>query len=308
MNIRNKLIAISLVAAMGVSFTACSDSGSSDSTPAVMETLSSEEIEQVAKHDLTFQVYDPNQQNGVQQDAVESSADGQSADANSNNGGSADNNAQNGDANANNGDANANNGDANAQNGGDNANNNGDNNAQSGNNSSSGAIKSPDNIGSNNVDIPQKTGLQVISGSKLVAQAYWMDLSEQADKVFNGEYLKAQFKIKETAQNGIYPITIEKADFSNWGDPDPKTVKFVQIDGAIVVGGNAEENQFTDSTEPQLLVSNVSGNPGDTVTVIFKVKNNPGVVGNILNFSFNGDALEYLGGESGADFDGNFSS
>lgn len=301
MNIRNKLIAISLVAAMGVSFTACSDSGSSDSTPAVMETLSSEEMEQVAKHDLTFQVYDPNQQNGVQQDAVESSADGQSADANSNNGGNADNNAQNGDANANNGDANA-------QNGGDNANNNGDNNAQSGNNSSSGAIKSPDNIGSNNVDIPQKTGLQVISGSKLVAQAYWMDLSEQADKVFNGEYLKAQFKIKETAQNGIYPITIEKADFSNWGDPDPKTVKFVQIDGAIVVGGNAEDNQFTDSTEPQLLVSNVSGNPGDTVTVIFKVKNNPGVVGNILNFSFNGDALEYLGGESGADFDGNFSS
>ena len=302
MNIRSKLIAISLVAAMGVSFTACSDSGKDSSTIAT-ETLSSEELEQVAKHDLTFQVYDPNQQNGVQQDAVESSADGQSADAgaNNNDGGNADNNAQGGDNNNNN----------NAQ-GGDNNNNNnaqgGSNNAQSGNNSSSGAIKSPDTIGSNTVDIPEKTGLQVISGSKLVAQAYWMDLSEQADKVFNGEYLKAQFKIKENAQNGIYPITIEKADFSNWGDPDPKTVKFVQIDGAIVVGGTAEDNNFTDSTEPQLLVSNVSGNPGDTVTVIFKVKNNPGVVGNILNFSFNGDALEYLGGESGADFDGNFSS
>ena len=302
MNIKAKLIAISLVAAMGVSFTACSDSGK-DSSSAVTETLSSEEIEQVAKHDLTFQVYDPNQQNGVQQDAVESSAGG---DNNNNNAQGGDNNAQNGDNN------NAQNGDNNNAQGGDSNNNNAqsgnNNNAQSGNNSSSGAIKSPDNIGSNTVDLPQKTGLQVISGSELIAQGYWMDLSEQADKVFNGEYLKAQFKIKETAQNGIYPITIEKADFSNWGDPNPQTVKFVQIDGAIVVGGSAEENQFTDSSEPQIMVSNVSGNPGDTVTVIFKIKNNPGVVGNILNFSYNGDALEYLGGESGADFDGNFSS
>ena len=294
MNIKTKLIAISLVAAMGVSFTACSDSGK-DSSSAVTETLSSEEIEQVAKHDLTFQVYDPNQQNGVQQDAVESSAGG---DNNDNNVQGGDNNAQNGDNN------NAQGGDSNNNN----AQNDNNNNAQSGNNSSSGAIKSPDNIGSNAVDLPQKTGLQVISGSELIAQGYWMDLSEQADKVFNGEYLKAQFKIKETAQNGIYPITIEKADFSNWGDPNPQTVKFVQIDGAIVVGGSAEENQFTDSSEPQIMVSNVSGNPGDTVTVIFKIKNNPGVVGNILNFSYNGDALEYLGGESGADFDGNFSS
>ena len=301
MNIKTKLIAISLVAAMGVSFTACSDSGK-DSSSAVTETLSSEEIEQVAKHDLTFQVYDPNQQNGVQQDAVESSAGG---DNNDNNAQGGDNNAQNGDNNnAQGGDSNNNN----AQSNNNNAQSDNNNNAQSGNNSSSGAIKSPDNIGSNTVDLPQKTGLQVISGSELIAQGYWMDLSEQADKVFNGEYLKAQFKIKETAQNGIYPITIEKADFSNWGDPNPQTVKFVQIDGAIVVGGSAEENQFTDSSEPQIMVSNVSGNPGDTVTVIFKIKNNPGVVGNILNFSYNGDALEYLGGESGADFDGNFSS
>ena len=299
MNIRSKLIAISLVAAMGISFTACSDSGSkeeSDSSSTVVETLSSEELEQVAKHDLEFKVYDPNEQ-GVKQDAVESSADGQTGDA-QNGGNNADANAQNGDNNAE-----AQNGDnANA---GDNNNNN--NNAQSGDNNSSGAIQTPADIGSNNVDLPEKTGLQVITGKELIAQAYWMDLSEQADKVFNGEYLKAQFKIKDGVQNGIYPITITKADFSNWGDPNPETVKFVQIDGAVVVGGSAEENQFTDSSEPQLMVSNVSGNPGDTVTVIFSVKNNPGVVGNILNFSFNGDALEYLGGESGADFDGRFS-
>ena len=300
MNIRSKLIAISLVAAMGISFTACSDSGSkeeSDSSSTVVETLSSEELEQVAKHDLEFKVYDPNEQ-GVKQDAVESSADGQTGDA-QNGGNNADANAQNGDNNAE-----AQNGDnANA---GDNNNNN-NNNAQSGDNNSSGAIQTPADIGSNNVDLPEKTGLQVITGKELIAQAYWMDLSEQADKVFNGEYLKAQFKIKDGVQNGIYPITITKADFSNWGDPNPETVKFVQIDGAVVVGGSAEENQFTDSSEPQLMVSNVSGNPGDTVTVIFSVKNNPGVVGNILNFSFNGDALEYLGGESGADFDGRFS-
>ena len=306
MNIRNKLIAISLVAAMGVSFTACSDSGSKDdSSTAVVETLSSEEIEQVAKHDLSFQVYDPNDQGGVQQDAVESSADGSGNDQ----GGNAD--AQSGDNN------NAQGGDNNNANANDsNNNNNNNNNAQDGNNnnnSQSGGnntnvIQSPADIGNNTVDLPEKTGLQVITGKKLIAQAYWMDLSEQADKIFNGEYLKAQFKIKDGVQDGIYPVTIEKADFSNWGDPDPQTVKFLQLDGAVVVGGDAEENKFTDSSEPQLLVSNVSGKAGDTVTVIFSVKNNPGVVGNILNFSYNGDALEFLGAESGADFDGTFSS
>ncbi len=307
MDIKKKLIAISLVAAMGVSFGACSDKkdGSStaakDSSSIVMETLSSEEIEQVAKHDLSFQLIDPNEQGGVKQDAVESSADSQSGNA----GGDA--NAQGGNAG---GDANSQGGNnANAQ--GNDSNNNNNNNSSNNSGGSSGnasSVQTPADIGNNNVDLPQETGLQVISGKKMVVQSYWMDLSEQADKVFNGEYLKAQFKIKDGVQDGIYPITIEKADFSNWGDPDPQTVKFKCIDGAVVVGGEAKENTFDDSSDPQLLTSNVSGKPGDTVTVIFSVKNNPGVVGNIFAFGFNSDALEYVGGENGADFDGNFSS
>ncbi len=289
MHIKKKLIAISAVIAMMLSFSACSDKGDSSSgssaannIPDVKETLSSEEIDQLTKHSLSIEPFIPD--TGVQQDEFEddSNSDNNNADNNS----SIDNNANN--------------------------NNNSNNNNNNNNNNSPGSnTVSPDkpngvtigNTGSNNVDIPQKTGLQVITGTKAVMKASWMDLSEYKDHIFNGEYLTAEFKIKEDAVDGIYPITLDWLDFPNW---DAEDVKFTGIDGAVIVGGDAEENKFNDNSDPQIMVSNVSGKAGDTVKVSFNVKNNPGVVANVLIFGFNGDALEYVSGGEGADFDGQF--
>lgn len=170
--------------------------------------------------------------------------------------------------------------------------------------SSTDAGGSKNNADNNYADLVEESGLQIITGPKTVMQAFWMDASQYKDYVFNGEYLTAQFKIKEGAANGIYPVTIEWADFSNW---DAQTIKFATIDGAVVVGGEAKENSFNDNSDPQLMVTNVSGNVGDTVTVAIHIKNNPGVVANILRFGYNSDALEYVGGGEGADFNGHFS-
>lgn len=162
-----------------------------------------------------------------------------------------------------------------------------------------------DDPGNNNVDLPSKTGLKVHNGTRTTMQAWWMDISKQQDYIFNGEYLVAEFKIKENTADGIYPITLDWLDFANF---DAKTINFTAIDGAIVVGGEAEENKFNEgSSDPQIMVSNVSGKAGETVKVAIQIKDNPGVVANILRFSYNSDVLEFVSAGEGADFNGHFS-
>ncbi|MGN1481423.1 cohesin domain-containing protein [Porcipelethomonas sp.] len=306
MNIKKKLIAIALVCAMAVSFSACSDkkSGTKNGV-ATNATLSSEEIQSLQKHDLTIEPYDESAENA--QDPVENS----NSDAGNNDTGSA---AVQGE------------------------NNNSSSNNQSGNNSSSGNNNSGNNNNNNNNDddntvpslneddllhptdvvmIPGKnqdssesdnssdnSGNETTAGKKEIMQAWWMDLSKSKDFVFDGEFITAQFKIKDTTANGTYPVTIEWTDFSNW---DAQSVKFSTTDGAVVVGSEATPNSFKNDGSAEIMATNVSGNPGDTVTVTFNMKNNPGIVACVFRFGYDSDALEYVGGGSGKDFSGTFS-
>ena len=131
-----------------------------------------------------------------------------------------------------------------------------------------------------------------------------MDLSQSKDFVFDGEFITAQFKIKDTTANGTYPVTIEWTDFSNW---DAQAVKFSTTDGSVVVGSDAPANSFKNDGSAEIMATNVSGKPGDTVTVSFNMKNNPGIVACVFRFGYDSDALEYVGGGSGKDFSGTFS-
>ena len=66
MTIKKKLIAIALVCAMAVPFSACSDKkeGSTGTQKAdTNETLSSEEIQSLQKHDLTIAPYNSSSDN-----------------------------------------------------------------------------------------------------------------------------------------------------------------------------------------------------------------------------------------------------
>lgn len=279
MNIKKKLIALTAVLAIAASFAGCSDKdGSGDNKATTQATLSSEEYNEIAKHDLEITPYVPasSDDSGVQQDAVE----GNNA---------ADNNADNNTA-----------GDNNTANNNNAADNNAANNNAAGGNNSSSPVADND-PGSNNAELPAE--LQVYNGTRTLMQAWWMDISKEEDYVFNGEYLTAEFKIKDGTADGIYPITLDWLDFANW---DGETVKFTGIDGAVIVGGEATENKFNEDGTPQVMVSNVSGKAGDTVKVAIYVENNPGVVANILRFGYNSDVLEYVGGGEGADFDGSF--
>ncbi|MDE5648491.1 MAG: hypothetical protein K2I33_01105, partial [Oscillospiraceae bacterium] len=147
-------------------------------------------------------------------------------------------------------------------------------------------------------------GDNTIAGTKRVMQVWWLDLSKQQDFVFDGEFITADFKIKEGTANGTYPVTVEWLDFSCW---EGKGVAFNGTDGSVVVGSEAKANSFRNDGSPEIMIENVSGKPGDTVTVRFQMKNNPGIVACIFRFAYDSDALEYIGGGEGADFEGTFS-
>lgn len=228
-------------------------------------SLSPEEYNSVAKHDLEIKPFTPGE-GEVVQDAVE--------------GGDTAGNSTSGDNVAGN-----------------------SNNATGGNSTAIGNAAVADNDpGSNNADLPE--ALQVYNGTRTTMQAFWLDLSKESDYVFDGEYLVAEFKIKDNTADGIYPVTLDWLDFCNW---NCDTIKFTGIDGAVIVGGEAVENKFNDDSAPQIMVSNASGKPGETVKVAISLKNNPGIVSNLLRFSYNSDVLEYVGGGEGANFNGHFS-
>ncbi len=133
-------------------------------------------------------------------------------------------------------------------------------------------------------------------------RSYWLDMKKkngEYNKVFNGEFLVVTFKIKDSTPDGNYPITLTEQDFVNWEEQqlDVKTV-----DGHVTVGsatqipnGQAQPGQFT------IQAMNVSGNAGDEVDVVFNVTDNPGLVGYIFNFQYDENALEIVNARVGND-------
>lgn len=288
-NIFKKIVAIGLVSVMAASFTACSDKKSGKDKITV-DSLTSSELESVMKTPFSIKKYEDS---SASQDPVESGGDSSSADSNSSVGGNdsssvVDNNSSGADSNSSQGSNNDNNSSSNNDN----------------NNNSSSAPDPTDIIDNPDVVIVPGTGKNdhdddPAVGNKEVMEVYWMDISKRKDIVFEGEYVKATFKIKDNAPNGTYPLTVEWMDFANF---DAEDVKPTPIEGSVTVGGNAVETKFNNSSDFQLKIDGVSGNPGDEVTVLINAKNNPGFVACLFRFGYNSDVLEYVRGGVGRDF------
>ena len=293
-NIFKKIVAIGLVSVMAVSFTACSDKEGKDKIKT--DSLTSSELEAVMNTPFSIKKYEDS---SASQDPVES-GDSSSADSNSSAGGndssSADNNNSSGaDSNNSQGDNNNNNSNSN--------NDNSSNNDNKNNNSSApdptDIIENPDVVIVPGSDKNDNHEDEPVAYNKEVMEVYWMDIRKKRDIVFEGEYVKATFKIKDNAPNGTYPLTVEWMDFANF---DAESVKPTPIEGSVTVGGSAVETKFNNSSDFQLKIDGVSGNPGDEVTVLINAKNNPGFVACLFRFGYNSDVLEYVRGGVGRDF------
>ena len=255
LNIKKKIIAIAVICAMAVSMSACSDKkeGTAD-TGIKTATLSSEEAEQLKEVDLEISEFIP--PSDAAQDPVEQSGDSSSQSGGSDEQSNAD---PNGESNidqssfdaeqamsstdmvivpGNDGADSSSNSDGGNSTGGDNS--SGDNNNQGGNNNSnSDGSNSNSNSDGNNDNNNSSNSDAVIKGTKKIQQAFWMNLS--GDYVFDGEFITATFKIKETTADGTYPITLDWLDFSNI---EAVSVKVSGVNGSVVVGGEATANTF----------------------------------------------------------------
>ncbi len=123
--------------------------------------------------------------------------------------------------------------------------------------------------------------------------AMWLDVSKDENFFFEGDMLKATFKVKEDIPDGDYKIRIAP-DLSDVAAVSVKPSKV--IDGIIRV--NNGEIEATDvSNETGALVfygDNIACKQGDTIDFNINIKNNTGLVGFCIWFYFDGNALEFV--------------
>ena len=116
----------------------------------------------------------------------------------------------------------------------------------------------------------------------------WMDISKDENFVFNDEFIKISFEIKNDIPDGEYPINFA-TDFSsiNGVIHDP-----VIYPGTITVGGEAKKGEdHSGKTDFILYGDNISCKQGDKVDYYINIKNNPGLAGTVLWFYYDSNAM-----------------
>ena len=157
-----------------------------------------------------------------------------------------------------------------------------------------------ENPGSQNNDATEAANTSSYSPSYDTCQAYWLDMSQEGDFFFNGEFLAFEFEVKEGTPDGSYPITIDSTDIASWDIVrwDPQI-----INGEVAVNTQAAAQEDMPDSDFGLKVNSVSAKPGDTVKVTIDLANNPGFCGFVIEVKYDKNALEMIDSYGGADFD-----
>ena len=158
---------------------------------------------------------------------------------------------------------------------------------------------------SNNSNKTQTTTSSGSSNSNYSANmvnfnAYWLDISKEKDFTFDGDFIEVEMKINENTPAGKYPINITNPQFSNFaatGAIYPATVN-----GYIYVSQDPEQQDTTDNGKFTVIAQNVSGKPGDTVHLKFKMLNNPGLCAMNFNFEYDKNAVTIQNAYAAGDF------
>ena len=134
-----------------------------------------------------------------------------------------------------------------------------------------------------------------------LCKAYWLDMSQEGDFFFNGEFLVIEFKVREGIPDGSYPITFASTDIASWDvvarEPEKK------INGEVAVNTQPAAQEDMPDSGFGLKINSVSAKPGDTVKVSVDLNNNPGFCGFVIELQYDKSALEIVNTYGGADFD-----
>ena len=135
-------------------------------------------------------------------------------------------------------------------------------------------------------------------------QAYWLDISEQKDFVFDGNLLEFELKVNENTPDGIYPIEVYFADLSNYSantDENADKLNNVKFRPGYVCVNKAKPEIPALGKEMTLTPDTVSAKPGESVRVNVRVDNNPGLVAFVIRMHFDNNAMSISKGGAGSD-------
>lgn len=120
----------------------------------------------------------------------------------------------------------------------------------------------------------------------------WVDIAKDKDYVFNDEFIKLSFKIKEDIPDKDYTIRLK---------PDLSDIKGVSIYPDSVIHGTIRVNSgsiaLVDvSAETGMAVygDNIACKQGDTVDYYINFKNNSGIAGALIWFYYDSNAMELV--------------
>lgn len=154
-----------------------------------------------------------------------------------------------------------------------------------------------DNSGNNNATSGNDTTPANNTDSNYVSNtkgmyAMWIDISKNEDFVFNDSVIKVVFKVKDTAPDGVYDISIS---------PDISSIAGVTINpdtianGSIKVGdGSANAVDPSSMNGFAVYGDNLVAKQGDTVEFSINMKENPGMAAFCIWYYYDSNAFEIV--------------
>lgn len=141
-----------------------------------------------------------------------------------------------------------------------------------------------------------------ITGTTTKDTALWIggivtdEAGKQSIKGFNdnGQFMEITFKVKENCQEGNYKVAFNPSTCS-FSDNNSQNLVPVYRAGTVTVGNAQAPESQSSSSSTEISLSNASAQPGETVTLYTSINNNTlGILGFVLSFSYNSDALELV--------------
>ena len=121
----------------------------------------------------------------------------------------------------------------------------------------------------------------------------WSDDTATVNNTTNGVAATLTFKLSESAVRGqSYPISVSY-DYDNYDiyDVNLNCVRFTLENGAVNITAAGEQPTDVPAGTAQIVASDVTAEPGDTVDVDITFANNPGIMGATLTISYDDEAL-----------------
>lgn len=118
---------------------------------------------------------------------------------------------------------------------------------------------------------------------------FWIDISKDSDYIFNDQFIKVTFNLKDNIPNRDYPVRFNP-DLSSVAGKTITPDKVVQ--GTIRVGGDIDAQNVSSESGFVVYGDNVSAKAGDTVDYYLNIKNNPGLAGILVWVYYDANAME----------------